>query len=631
MEDRKSRAHHAGDRGSRQQTQNSHDSAAQNNSKEKTRSYKHVKLDRERPQLTKDGRGKQRRRNNRGEQDGRRSFSSSQKDPKAKLKIIPLGGLDAIGKNMTVFECKDDMIIDDAGLMFPDDNHPGIDLILPDYTYVLENAHKLRGIVITHGHEDHTGTLPYLMKDLDCQVPIYGTKMTLGLIEGKFEEHKIKNAKLIEIKPGDKVPMGCMTAEFFAVNHSIPGAVGVFFQSPAGNVLHTGDFKLDQTPIDGVCTDFGALARYSQIGVDLMMSDSTNAQNPNFTPSEAEVGRELSKIISQATGRVIIASFSSHIHRMQQVCDAAVANGRKVVVTGRSMIQNTDIARRLGYLDISDTDIVDAYELKGLPPGEVVIMCTGSQGEPLSALARIANGEHRTISVDEGDTVIISATPVPGNEKAVTRVINSLAKIGADVYDKTRARVHVSGHAGAEELKLVLSIVQPRAFMPVHGEATHLRAHARLAEATGVPAENVFICENGESLELTSQGVTRGETVQSGIVFVDGLSVGDTSQSVLDERSALASQGFAVVAAAVGIKKRTVLGEVEVVMRGIAGGDDEYLSHEVQNTVKNSINRALGKGNNNKEVKKAVRDAMLSLLWERTHTRPMVVVNLLDV
>ena len=465
----------------------------------RTQSYKHVKLERERPKLTKEG--KALRREGGGQQNARRDFASPKKDPSATLKIIPLGGLDAIGKNMTVFECKGDMILDDAGLMFPDDNHPGVDLILPDYTYVLENADKLRGIVITHGHEDHTGTLPYLLKDLDRQVPIYATKLTLGLIEGKLAEHRIKNAKLVEIKPGDQVKLGCFTAEFFAVNHSIPGAVGVFFQSPAGNVLHTGDFKLDQTPIDGVTTDFGALAKFSEIGVDLLMSDSTNAQNANFTPSEATVGVELSKIIAQAKGRVIIASFASHIHRMQQICDAAIANGRKVVVTGRSMIQNTDIARRLGYLDIDDSDLIDAYDLKGIPPEQVVIMCTGSQGEPLSALARISNGEHRTIEIDEGDTVIVSATPVPGNEKAVTRVINSLAKIGADVYDKNRARVHVSGHAGAEELKIVLSIVRPKAFMPVHGEATHLRAHAKLAEATGVPHENVFVCENGESLE----------------------------------------------------------------------------------------------------------------------------------
>ena len=275
-----------------------------------------------------------------------------------------------------------------------------------------------------------------------------------------------------------------------------------------------------------------------------MMSDSTNATNPTFTPSEAEVGKVLSRVISQAQGRVIVASFASHIHRLQQICDAAVANGRKVVVTGRSMVQNTDIARKLGYLKISDQDIIDAYDLKGIPPEQVVIMCTGSQGEPLSALARIAAGEHKTIDMEPGDTVIISATPVPGNEKAVTKVVNSLAKIGADVWDKSRARVHVSGHASAEELKIMLTIVQPKAFMPVHGEATHLRAHARLAEAVGVPAENVFICENGESLELSTKGVKHGETVQSGIVFVDGLSVGDTSEQVLEERTALGSQAL---------------------------------------------------------------------------------------
>lgn len=594
-----------------------------------TRSYKHVKLEHQRPQLSKAGQAGERQPD--GDQHARRDFGSSKKDQNATLRIIPLGGLDAIGKNMTVFECKDDMILDDAGLMFPDDDHPGIDLILPDYTYVLENADKLRGIIITHGHEDHTGTLPYLMKDLDRQIPIYGTKLTLGLIEGKFAEHRIKNAKLIEIKAGDQIKLGCFTAEFFAVNHSIPGAVGVFFQSPAGNVLHTGDFKLDQTPIDGITTDFGALAKFSKTGVDLMMSDSTNAQNPNFTPSEAEVGKTLSRIIAQAEGRVIIASFASHIHRMQQICDAAVANGRKVVVTGRSMIQNTDIARRLGYLNVSDDNIVDAYDLKGIPSDQVVIMCTGSQGEPLSALARISNDEHRTISIDEGDTVIISATPVPGNEKAVTRVINALAKIGADVYDKKRAVVHVSGHAGAEELKLVLSIVKPKAFMPVHGEATHLRAHAKLAEATGVPGDNVFICENGESLELTSRGVRRGKSVQSGIVYVDGLSVGDTSQDVLDERSALGSQGFVSLAAAISTKRKDVVGDVQIEMHGITGGDDAYLVREAESTVKGALKRQLGRDGGAKELKKAARDATLSLIWERTKQRPMAIVNLLEV
>ncbi len=597
------------------------------NKRKNTRSYKHVQLERKRPQLTR-GEDEGRAPSRQGKRTG--GSSAAGKDPKAKLKVIPLGGLDAIGKNMTVFECKGDMIIDDAGLMFPDDDHPGVDLILPDYTYVLENADKLRGIVITHGHEDHTGTLPYLLKDLDRKVPIYATKLTLGLIEGKLAEHRVKNAKLIEIKPGQQVKLGCITAEFFAVNHSIPGAVGVFFQSPAGNVLHTGDFKLDQSPIDGVHTDFGALARFSKIGVDLMMSDSTNAMNPNFTRSEAEVGKVLAGIISQATGRVIIASFASHIHRMQQICDAAIANGRKVVVTGRSMIQNTDIARRLGYLHISDDDLIDAYDLKGIPPEKIVIMCTGSQGEPLSALARIANGEHKTIDIEEGDTVIISATPVPGNEKAVTRVINSLAKIGADVYDKSRARVHVSGHAGAEELKLVLSIVQPRNFMPVHGEATHLRAHAKLAQDVGIPEENVFICENGEGLELSAKGVRRGDYVQSGIVYVDGLSVGDTSQDVLDERTTLGSQGIAIATALVDARKKEVAGPVSVETHGITGGDDPDVLDDLAYAVKRSLTNALGKGGSAKDWERACRQSLQTALWERTKQKPMVIATVLE-
>ena len=594
-----------------------------------TRTFKHVDLEKKRPQLTRDPEAShESHRNQRKKRSGK---SQRPKAADAQLRVIPLGGLDAIGKNMTVLECGNDMILDDAGIMFPGDEHPGIDLILPDYSYVLEHADKLRGIVITHGHEDHTGSLPYLIKDLDRPVPIYGTKMTLGLIQGKFNEHRIKNAQLIEIKPGDKVELGCFGIEFFSVNHSIPGAVGIFFQSPAGNVLHTGDFKLDQSPIDGVTTDFGALARFGEIGVDLMMSDSTNAQNKAFTPSESEVGRVLNDIIAQAKGRVIIATFASHIHRMQQICDAAVANGRKVVVTGRSMIQNTDIARQLGYLDIADSDLIDAYELKGTPPDRVVIMSTGSQGEPLSALSRIAGGRHKTISIDAGDTIIISATPVPGNEKAVTRIINLLSKIGADVYDKSRAMVHVSGHAGSEELKLVLSIVQPKHFMPVHGEAAHLRAHANLARQTGIADEDIFILENGESLVLKDGDIELGESVQSGVVFVDGLSVGDTSQDVLDERILLGAQGIATIAAAIDMTRCKMKGYPAIEMHGITGGDDEYLPFEAQEVVEAALNRQLSKGGRASELKKASRDALLQLIWERTKQKPIVVSSIIEV
>lgn len=605
---------------------------SKNQKKRNNETVKHVQLERKRPKLSKvNGSNKSTNQNNKKNTNRRSKQGQQKRSSKATLRIIPLGGLDAIGKNMTVFECKDDMVLDDAGLMFPDDDHPGIDLILPDYTYVLENADKLRGIIITHGHEDHTGALPYLLKDLGRQVPIYATKLTLGLIEGKLKEHKIKNAKLCEIKPGQTIDLGCIKAEFFSVNHSIPDAVGVFYRSPAGNVLHTGDFKLDQSPIDGVQTDFAALARFSKEGVDLMLSDSTNAMNPSFTPSEAEVGKALDSIISGAKGRVIVASFASHIHRMQQICDAAVKNGRKVAVTGRSMVQNTDIARRLGYLNISDKDIIDAYDLKGMPPDSYVVMCTGSQGEPLSALARIASGNHKTISIEEGDTVIISATPVPGNEKAVTRVVNALAKIGADVYDKSRACVHVSGHAGAEELKLVLSIVRPDAFLPVHGEATHLRAHANLAQATGVTRENIYILENGESIELTPNGIKIGEPVASGIVLVDGLSVGDTSEMVLHERSSLGAQGVASIACAVSKQKRTLASSVVVEMHGIPGGDDPELVKAVSNAVASAIKRSLSKEESWNETRKVARSALLSVLWERTNQRPLVIVNILEL
>lgn len=605
---------------------------SKNQKKRNNETVKHVQLERKRPKLSKvNGSNKSTNQNNKKNTNRRSKQGQQKRSSKATLRIIPLGGLDAIGKNMTVFECKDDMVLDDAGLMFPDDDHPGIDLILPDYTYVLENADKLRGIIITHGHEDHTGALPYLLKDLGRQVPIYATKLTLGLIEGKLKEHKIKNAKLCEIKPGQTIDLGCIKAEFFSVNHSIPDAVGVFYRSPAGNVLHTGDFKLDQSPIDGVQTDFAALARFSKEGVDLMLSDSTNAMNPSFTPSEAEVGKALDSIISGAKGRVIVASFASHIHRMQQICDAAVKNGRKVAVTGRSMVQNTDIARRLGYLNISDKDIIDAYDLKGMPPDSYVVMCTGSQGEPLSALARIASGNHKTISIEEGDTVIISATPVPGNEKAVTRVVNALAKIGADVYDKSRACVHVSGHAGAEELKLVLSIVRPDAFLPVHGEATHLRAHANLAQATGVTRENIYILENGESIELTPNGIKIGAPVASGIVLVDGLSVGDTSEMVLHERSSLGAQGVASIACAVSKQKRTLASSVVVEMHGIPGGDDPELVKAVSNAVASAIKRSLSKEESWNETRKVARSALLSVLWERTNQRPLVIVNILEL
>ena len=550
----------------------------------------------------------------------------------APLKVIPLGGLDGIGKNMTVIECGPDMMLVDAGLMFPDDSQPGIDLVLPDYTYVLENEDKLRGIIITHGHEDHTGALPYLLQDLNNKVPIFSSKLTLGFIEGKLSEFRIRAPKFREVKGGSHVNLGCLSVDFFSMTHSIPGALGIFVKSPQGTVMHTGDFKLDQTPIDGVTPDYAAITRFGKSGVDLLLSDSTNATVPGFTKSEAEVGHSLYDAIKNAEGRVFVASFSSHIHRLQQICDAAKACGRKIVVTGRSMLTNTRVARELGYLKIDENDLVDAYELNGIPENKVVVMCTGSQGEPLSALSRMANGEHKTLSIHDGDTVIISATPVPGNEKAVQQVVNSLAKLGCDVYDKHRCLVHVSGHGSQEELKLMLAMARPTYFMPVHGEAVHLRAHAKLGEKMGIPRDNIFVIDNGDSLEMRAGKVKRGRAVESGVVYVDGLRIGDTDPIVLRDRQKLANDGMVTVVATMSTKRKKIEA-IEVSGRGVSFTiDDEFTSD-----ASDSIMKMIEKGSFNftssgtDALRKAVRDSLSNFIWNRTHTRPMIIPVVMEV
>ncbi len=550
----------------------------------------------------------------------------------APLKVIPLGGLDGIGKNMTVIECGPDMVLVDAGLMFPDDSQPGIDLVLPDYTYVLENEDKLRGIIITHGHEDHTGSLPYLLQDLNNKVPIFSSKLTLGFIEGKLSEFRIRAPKFREVKSGSTVTLGCINVSFFSMTHSIPGALGIFVKTPQGTVMHTGDFKLDQTPIDGVTPDYAAITKFGKMGVDLLLSDSTNAVVPGFTKSEAEVGPQLYEAIKNAEGRVFVASFSSHIHRLQQICDAAKACGRKIVVTGRSMLTNTRVARELGYLKIDEKDIVDAYELNGIPENKVVVMCTGSQGEPLSALSRMANGEHKTLSIHDGDTVIISATPVPGNEKAVQQVVNSLAKLGCDVYDKHRCLVHVSGHGSQEELKLMLAMARPTYFMPVHGEAVHLRAHAKLGEKMGVPRDRIFILDNGDSLEMRDGKVKRGRSVESGVVYVDGLRIGDTDPIVLRDRQKLANDGMVTVVATMSTKRKKIEA-IELSGRGVSFTIDDEFSSDASD----SILKMIDKGSFNftssgtDALRKAVRDSLSNFIWNRTHTRPMIIPVVMEV
>lgn len=553
----------------------------------------------------------------------------------SRLRIIPLGGLDGIGKNMTVLEYGDDMVVIDAGIMFPDDDHPGIDLILPDFSYIVKRQEKLRAIVITHGHEDHTGALPYLLKALDRRVPVLGTKLTLGLIRGKLEEHrlKLKQIKLQEIRGGGHVSVGPFSFDFFAVNHSIPDGVGVFIRTPVGNVVHTGDFKLDQTPIDGRLVDYGALTRFAKIGVDLLLSDSTNAETPGITRSEASVGPALREIIDNAEQRVIAASFASHIHRVQQVCDAAVGAGRKVVVVGRSMITNVRIARELGYLVIDDKDVIDAAEASRLPPEQVLVMCTGSQGEPLSALARMANGDHKTVTVEQGDTVIIAATPVPGNERAVNRVINRLAKIGATVAHRGTVHVHVSGHGAAEELKLMLNLVRPQFFVPIHGETRHLAAHAALAQEVGIPKENVFVLDNGDCLEMSKSGARVTESVEHGVVYVDGLGVGDVGQVVLRDRQLLAKDGIATVVVTIDAQTGRLVSDPEVITRGLAFGPEaDSLVADARARIVQTLAKTHKEGATDQAViKKAMHDSLSQLLWERTRSRPMVIPVVVEV
>ena len=547
------------------------------------------------------------------------------------LKIIPLGGLDGIGKNMTAFEYGDDMVLVDAGLMFPEDDQPGIDLILPDYTYVLENEQKLRGIVITHGHEDHTGALPYLLMDLTRKVPIYAAKLTLGMIAGKLEEHNIRQPKFVEVQDGSNVTLGALNLTFFAMTHSIPGALGVFMNTPAGTLIHTGDFKLDQTPIDGRRPNYQAICKFGARGVDLLLADSTNATRPGFTQSEAAVGPNLRHIIKNAKGRVFVASFSSHIHRLQQVCDASVAVGRKVVVTGRSMVNNTKVARELGYLNIADEDIIDAFDVDRIDDDKIVVLCTGSQGEPLSALARMANGEHKSLSITANDTVIISATPVPGNEKSVQSIINLLSKIGCTVFDKSQTLVHVSGHGSQEELKLMLAMVKPRNFMPVHGEACHLRAHAELAVKMGVPEKNIFVLDNGDTLEMRHGKVRRGRAVESGVVYVDGGNVTDANPVVIRDRQKLAQDGVVSVTVAISGKRKNV-SAVEVTCRGISFGSDEELMEEARATVRAQADKlANSDGASIDSLRRNVRNSVSNLFWNKTHTRPMVIPVVLEV
>lgn len=549
---------------------------------------------------------------------------------KNKLKIIPLGGVGEIGKNMTVLEYGKDMIIIDCGLIFPDDDMPGIDLVIPDMTYVEKNADKLRGILVTHGHEDHIGALPFALKQF--QTPVYGTKLTCALIEHKLEEERVKNAKLNVIKPGDKVQLGCFTAEFIKTSHSIPGAVALAIVTPVGTIIHTGDFKVDYTPLDGEPMDMGRFAYYGSKGVLALMSDSTNAELSGHTISEREIGKTFEHYFDIADGRVIVATFASNIYRIQQIADVAISFGRVICFQGRSMVNITKVAAELGYLNIPEEKIVEVEKLKRIDDSKVCVITTGSQGEPMSGLFRMANASHK-LNVGEGDTVIISASAIPGNELGVSRVINQLYQRGVRVVYDRMADVHVSGHARREELRLMFTLTKPKFFIPVHGEAKQLYQHADLAKQMGIPEENIIVPELGGVIELNKSGIKANGSVHSGSVLIDGSSVGEIGDAVLKDRKQLSEDGLFTVV--IPLKKKTgeLIGQPEIISRGfVYVKSSEELIADAKNLVKGlaaqfaSANRSEWSG-----IKNNIRSALKNELYHKTKRTPIILPIIIEI
>ena len=549
------------------------------------------------------------------------------------VRIIPLGGLNEIGKNMTVFECCNDMFILDCGLAFPDMDMPGVDIVIPDFTYVEGNKDRIRGIVITHGHEDHIGGLAYLLKKIN--VPIYGTRMTLGLIKGKLEEHGLlKQAKLIEVEPRKTVKMGCMAVEFIKVNHSIPGAVGMAIHTPAGIIVHTGDFKVDFSPIDDEIIDLARFGELGSRGVLALMADSTNAERTGFTCSERTVGGSFEKLFKRAEGkRIIIATFSSNVHRVQQIIDQAQHYGRKVAVFGRSMIHVINTAIELGYLTVPKGMIIDIDEMNRYPDEKIVLVTTGSQGEPLSALTRMAMNSHKKVSITPNDFIIISAKPIPGNEKFVTRVVNELMKSGAEVIYESMYEVHVSGHACQEELKIIHGLLKPRFFIPVHGEQRHLQAHSRLAQTMGMDPKNIFISDIGKVLELTKATCKWGGTVPSGRILVDGTGVGDVGSVVLRDRKHLAQDGMLVVVVNISSEDGSVITGPDIITRGfVYVKESENLMEELRVIAAHAIDRCLSGGTRDWSALKAnIKSDLSGYLFKTTKRNPMILPVIMEI
>ncbi len=549
----------------------------------------------------------------------------------SKVQVIPLGGVGEIGKNMFAIKDGSEILIMDAGLSFPSEEMLGIDIVIPDITYLLENKDLIQGIVLTHGHEDHIGALPFILPQLE--VPIYGTRLTLGLVEGKLEEHHmLQNTDMQAFRPGDTLTVGSFRVETFKTNHSIPDSVGLAVTTSAGLIVYTSDFKFDQTPVDGKVTDYHKLTELGRRGVLLAISDSTNAEYPGYTPSEKEVGKSISEVFSTAKGRIIVASFASHVHRLQQVIDAAHKNRKKVAVVGRSMVNVVSIASELGYLDVPDKILVEVDNLKNYPLNQVVLLTTGSQGEPMSALTRISQADHRKVSIAPGDTVIISAMAIPGNEKLVARTIDNLFRRGANVvYDRTSG-VHVSGHASQEELKLMLKFLRPRFLMPVHGEYRHMISHARLAEEIGIPSKNIFVSEIGSILEFEPHKGSMAGSVTAGRVLVDGLGVGDVGNVVLRDRKILSEDGIFIVVLTMDREDNRVLAGPDVVSRGfVYVRESESLMDEVRDKVFQSLEKMdRNRMSEWSAVKNNIRDVVAKHLYEKTGRRPMILPVIME-
>jgi len=550
----------------------------------------------------------------------------------ASVRIIPLGGLGEVGKNMTVFEADGEVVVVDAGLAFPRDEHLGVDLILPDFSYLIERDRPIRAVLLTHAHEDHVGGLPYLLRETRVE-EIWATRLTMGLIKSKLDEHGLlRAAELREIDPeGEPVEIGPFKAEFIRVAHSIPDAVAIVLDTPGGRILHTGDYKLDHTPVDGLRTDVGRLAEMGNRGVDLFLGDSTNAERPGVTGSERLVGEAFRQLIPLRTGRILVASFASNVHRMQQAVDVAVDVGRKVCVVGRSMRKNVNIARNLGYMEVPEDVLIRPNQLEEYAPGEVMILCTGSQGEPLSALVRIAYNDHAAIRVEAGDTVIISAKPVPGNELRVHDAINQLARSGAEVLHQEIAPVHVSGHGHAEELRTMLGLVRPKSVMPVHGEFRMLAAHARLAREGGIPEERIVLAENGSVVELDENGARIVDHVASGATFVDGLGVGDVQDVALRDRRHLSEDGVLIVVATLTSSNGSVAGAPELIARGFAEPDDpllEEMREEAERVLADLLEQNMTEI---KLLQEHLHDGLGQLIYDRTGRRPMILPVVVEV